>query len=404
MSGTDTDTSRDSSQLHSGHSGNEEREEKVPADGQNDEELSPDEEYAEIANLSRQGYQLLKKGNVSDAIECFREIIEVDPENNYALVGIGDAYRKKRRYQEATHYYQRCLQFYPENNYALFGLADCYRNMKQFHRAIEVWEKYLVLDDRNVTVLTRVADAYRKVKNLERSEAIYLSVLEMEKDNPYALIGLGHLHYDFKNFEKALGYWMRMYDIQGERVDIRVLTSIGNCYRKLKRFEDGVQYFTKALEREGQNFYALFGLADCYRGMSRPELSIEYWNRILQKDPHNKVILTRAGDAYRRQELLDEAVGCYRRALNIEYDSYAVLGLASINKIRKRYDEAAQSLEGLLKNEGRIFRVYPELMECYVNLRDRHAARNLWEKFERLRGIQPPVQRQMKELKQKIGV
>jgi tetratricopeptide (TPR) repeat protein len=207
MSGTDTDTSRDSSQLHSGHSGNEEREEKLPADGQNDEELSPDEEYAEIANLSRQGYQLLKKGNVSDAIECFREIIEVDPENNYALVGIGDAYRKKRRYQEATHYYQRCLQFYPENNYALFGLADCYRNHEAVpsgHRSLG--KISLVLDDRNVTVLTRVADAYRKVKNLERSEAIYLSVLEMEKPTiAYALIGLGHLHYDFQKFRKGPG-------------------------------------------------------------------------------------------------------------------------------------------------------------------------------------------------------
>jgi tetratricopeptide (TPR) repeat protein len=260
------------------------------------------------------------------------------------------------------------------------------------------------LDDRNVTVLTRVADAYRKVKNLERSEAIYRSVLELEADNAYALIGLGHLHYDFENFDKALGYWQRMHEIQGDRVDIRVLTSIGNCYRKLKQFDQGVEYFSMALGRESQNFYALFGLADCYRGMNSPERSLEYWNRILQKDPNNKVILTRAGDAYRRQDLLDEAENCYHRALNIEYDSYAVLGLASINKIKQRYEEAAQSLEGLLKTEGRIFRAYPELMECYVHLRDKHAARNLWQKFERLRGIQPPVQRQMKDLKQKLGV
>ena len=97
-------------------------------------------------------------------------------------------------------------------------------------------------------------------------------------------------------------YYPRMVELQAEAVDIRVLTSIGNCYRKLKQFESGVPYFEKALAKEPDNFYALFGLADCYRGTARPNLSLDYWNRILAKDPRNKVILTRAGDAYRKHK------------------------------------------------------------------------------------------------------
>lgn len=406
MSGFRTDVKEDhgaddgkSTSLHNDHLEIDVKETSACHSADQDED-----EYAEIANLSRQGYQLLKKGQSSEAISCFREIIETDPRNNYALVGIGDSYRKKRRFQEATQYYQRCLDYYPENNYALFGLADCYRSLKQFHRAISVWERYLKLDDRNVTVLTRVADAYRKVKNLERSEAIYLQVLEMEADNAYALIGLGHLHYDFKNFEKALSYWMRMHDIQGDRVDIRVLTSIGNCHRKLKQFDEGSVYFEKALAKEPKNFYALFGLADCHRGMNEPHRSLNYWNRILDKDPENKVILTRAGDAYRKQGNLDEAENYYHRALNIEYDTYAVLGLATVNKHRGCYEDAARSLEGLLKNETRIFRIYPELMECYVQLKDQHSARELMQRFGRLRGVHQNVQKLMQDYQRDLGI
>jgi tetratricopeptide (TPR) repeat protein len=348
-----------------------------PDTGAEGEAISP-----EVTELSRKGYHLLKDGHITEAIHCFRHILENDPTNNYALVGIGDAYRKRRRYQEATDYYRDCLRQYPHNNYALFGLADCYRSMKHFHRAIEVWESYLKLDDQNVTVLTRVADAYRKVKNLERSEVLYNRVLEIEPGNPYALIGLGHLYYDFKLFEKALSYWMQMYEHRGDRADIRVLTSIGNCHRKRKTFQDGVPFFEMALEKEPKNFYALFGLADCYRGMNQQDQSLTYWNRILAQDPSNKVILTRAGDAYRKLGQLDTAEDYYRRALNIEYDTYAVLGLALINKIRGNIQDAADSLQGLLKSDPKILRIYPEILECYLHLGDRHSAKNVLEQYE----------------------
>jgi tetratricopeptide (TPR) repeat protein len=204
------------------------------------------QELMEIAELSKKGYQFLKENRVGDAERNFRQIIEKDAENNYALVGLGDAARKRGAHRDAVDHYKKCLIYHPGNNYALFGLADCYKALNQYQKAIEIWEQYLLHDNKNITVLTRIADAYRKVRDFRKSKAIYLRVLEMEMDNPYALIGLGHLHYDFKEYRDALHYWQRMVHAQGDAVDIRVLTSIGNCYRKLKQFDMGVPYFEKA--------------------------------------------------------------------------------------------------------------------------------------------------------------
>lgn len=208
----------------------------------------PSPEIAEIAEFSKKGYQYLKENRIEEAEECFARILERDRENNYALVGLGDAARKRGAFRDAVDHYKKCLIYHPGNNYALFGLADCYKALNQYQKAIEIWEQYLLHDNKNITVLTRVADAYRKVRDFRKSKAIYLRVLEMEADNPYALIGLGHLHYDFKEYKDALGYWQRMVDLQGDNVDIRVLTSIGNCYRKLKQFDLGVP-FSKRLSR-----------------------------------------------------------------------------------------------------------------------------------------------------------
>ena len=84
-----------------------------------------------------------------------------------------------------------------------------------------------------------------------------------------------------------------------EKVDIRVLTTLGNCHRKLKTYDQGIYYFQKAVDLEPDNFYALFGLANCYRGLNIHQKALDNWIKILKHDPNNKVILTRAGDAYR---------------------------------------------------------------------------------------------------------
>jgi tetratricopeptide (TPR) repeat protein len=362
---------------------------RPPVDLANDPLFSPEaggcaREGEEISDLSKRGYQFLKENKVSEAVDCFSRILVVDQNNNYALVGMGDATRKRGAFRDAVAYYQRCLACHPGNNYALFGLADCYKALNQYHKAIEIWEQYLLHDDRNITVLTRVADAYRKVRDFKHSKAVYLRVLEMEGQNPYAIIGLGHLHYDFKEYRDALLYWEKMLETSRDNVDIRVLTSIGNCHRKLKTFAQGISYFEQALGRDPYNFYALFGLADCYRGMNQQDRSLEYWNRILEQDPRNKVILTRAGDAYRNMGDYEQAVDYYERALNIEFDTYAVLGLALVAKGREKYDEAVESLRRLIQQDPRNYRLYLELAECRYRKGEKYKAVEILEEFQKL--------------------
>lgn len=341
-------------------------------------------EISEISDASKKGYQLLKENRFEEAIENFAQILEKDRENNYALVGLGDAFRKRGSFKEAADYYRRCLVFHPGNSYALFGLADCYKALNQYHKAIEIWEQYLLHDNTNITVLTRVADAYRKIHDFRKSKAIYQRVLEMEADNHYALIGLGHLHYDFKEYKEALSYWQRMVDLQGNEVDIRVLTSIGNCYRKLKQFDKGIPYFDKALEREPENFYALFGIADCYRGIGKQNQSLIYWNKILEKDPKNKVILTRAGDAYRNMGELEKATQYYENALNIEFDIYAVLGLAVIARIQGKHEDSITSLKMLIQNDPKNYRIYLELAQAYMAAGKPQQALDVLNDFQKL--------------------
>jgi len=119
-------------------------------------------------------------------------------------------------------------------------------------------------------------------------------------------------------------------------------------------------------------------------------MSLVYWNKILEQDPKNKVILTRAGDAYRNMGNLEKASEYYQNALNIEFDIYAVLGLAVIARQQGKYDEAVASLRSLLQNDPKNYRIYIELAQTYLMNNQRQQAIEVLTEFQQM-GIKNPV-------------
>lgn len=347
---------------------------------QNYNSISTDGLKKEISEFSKTAYNFLKENKLNEAEDLFRLILEKDPDNSYAYVGFGDIARKRKQYQEAIDFYKKCLTKNPENSYALFGLADYYRSQNQYKLAISVWQQYLKYDEKNITVYTRIADAYRKIHDFPKSKTTYFKVLEMDQNNSYALIGLGHLHFDFKFYSEAQYYLKKMLDENNE-ADIRIITMLGNCCRKLKNYNQGIYYFKKALELDNNNFFALFGLANCYKGIQKHKDALKNWLKILEFDPKNKIILTRAGDAYSNLKDYDTAESYYRQVLNIGFDIFAVLGLTHINKLKGKYSEAIEALESLGKNAPSNYRIYTELFECYIAINDKEKIKKLLDDY-----------------------
>ena len=355
-------------------------------------------EVSGVSELSQEGYRLLKHNMLDEAEARFRMIIESDEHNSYALVGLGDVTRKRGDYRAASGFYQECLNSYPKNNYALFGLASCYRATNQLDLAIEAWERYLELDSSNVTILTRIADTYRRRGHWKRAKELYCQTLDLEPENSYALTGLARVCYDAQEYEEAIKYWNRIIvnnEKRNKDTNIRVLTSLGNCYRKLKRFDEGRIYFEQAYEMEPDNFYALFGLADCYRGAGTHAEALEYLNAILANDPNNRIILTRAGDAYRKIRNPEKAEEYYRRALSLDFDVYAVFGLALLSRQRGDFDAAIETLSDLTNRAPNNYRIYLEIADNWLNLSQPQKALEVLDDFQRSVGVPNPAVSEM---------
>jgi tetratricopeptide (TPR) repeat protein len=74
----------------------------------------------------------------------------------------------------------------------------------------------------------------------------------------------------------------------------------------------------------------------------------------------------------------------YRRALNIEFDIYAVLGLAIVSKMEGKYDDAIESLRRLIQQDPKNYRLYIELADCWIKKGEKDRALEVLTEYQKL--------------------
>ena len=84
---------------------------------------------------------LIKLGRIDDAIAVYKQVLAIDPVNQFALTSLGYASRAAGRDQDAEKYFQRLAQADPELYIPYLALGDLYTAQREFPRAAASYAK-----------------------------------------------------------------------------------------------------------------------------------------------------------------------------------------------------------------------------------------------------------------------
>ncbi|WP_312832224.1 tetratricopeptide repeat protein [Sedimentibacter saalensis] len=84
------------------------------------------------------GQKYLNELNYENAIIAFQKIIEVDPKNVPAYLGLADAYEKTDRNEEAIGALEKVIEIEPENEEAYIKISDIYIKIDDIENAIKI--------------------------------------------------------------------------------------------------------------------------------------------------------------------------------------------------------------------------------------------------------------------------
>jgi tetratricopeptide (TPR) repeat protein len=162
-------------------------------------ELAPQDTIA----LSGLADLLHGTGRDLEAIACYEKILTLRKDVLQVLTIVGKLCWRVNDYEKSKRFFLLALDIDPDNPYALYGLGNCYRWQRDYRRAVETWQRILRHNSGTINLYSRLGDALGHLGELDEAEESYRLALGAGYDR-YAKIGLIKLCCDRGEFSRAV--------------------------------------------------------------------------------------------------------------------------------------------------------------------------------------------------------
>ncbi|MFQ5424959.1 MAG: tetratricopeptide repeat protein [Phycisphaerae bacterium] len=134
----------------------------------------------------RLGLLLRNRGQLDDAIRCFRKAVEINPSYMKALIKLGLALNEAGLTDEAVATFEAAMDLHPEYLDLHYQLGLLFAQRQQFELAIEQFEQAAEGNPQHVNFQANLALALQNMGLIDRARATWEIVCELAPDSAYA--------------------------------------------------------------------------------------------------------------------------------------------------------------------------------------------------------------------------
>jgi len=277
---------------------------------------------AQPSAAASEGYVLLKRGWVNDAIAAFQEALRQNPQSLEARLGLAIAYQKAGQDANAWQAYRQVLTLDPNNRTALaaVGLLGGYRPEWQL-AGISALTTLLQLTPNNTNARTQRALLLGYQGRFAESLADY-EILLQGNPKPDVVLGAAQVYSYSGNYAQSLKLFDR-YRATGRSLPDNAVTAYALTLQETGNAAQAVQILETRLKQQTQlNDQAIdlrTALARAYQANGQTDKALTVLEP-LRTQPKAALALARALSTIARKEgnsqLYQEAIGLYQQALS----------------------------------------------------------------------------------------
>ncbi|CAK9141000.1 unnamed protein product [Ilex paraguariensis] len=294
------------------------------------------------------GQLLLAKGDLEQAFNAFKIILDGDRDNVPALLGQGCVQFSRGRYSDSLELYKRALQVYPQCPGAVrLGIGLCRYKLGQYEKAKQAFQRVLQLDPENIEAFVALgildlqtnesAGIKRGMEKMQRAFEIYpycamslnylanhffftgqhflveqlteiaLAVTNHGPTKSHSYYNLARSYHSKGDYEKAVRYYMASVKESNKPQEfVLPYYGLGQVHLKLGDLKSSLSNFEKVLEVYPENCETLKVLGHIYVQLGYTKKAQEFLKKATKNDPRDAqafldlgelLISTDAGDA-----------------------------------------------------------------------------------------------------------
>jgi len=145
------------------------------------------------ARLLTEGDEHLAHGACAEAMQCYQELLGLDPRNAAALTSLGAACARLGRYSEAEHHLRRAIGISPGSPAAYFNLAGLLQSTGRYQESEMPLRRALKLKPSYVEARISLGMSLVLLRRLDQARDCYEKALKIAPRNTQALVGVGQI-------------------------------------------------------------------------------------------------------------------------------------------------------------------------------------------------------------------
>lgn len=313
------------------------------------------EDYAELVRELAILYW--DQDNIAMTLTVIEEYLRENPDNTTILHLKVDVLNRENRLEEALDICHKLVKLEPEDLYTKLKLGLSYERIGENDKAIEVYQEILEINSEYAQAVRRLMYVYSFLSNYERDldkcrTAISFATRFIELTGASeGYVERGNLYIDLYELEKSVKDCKKAIELDGQAY--YAYNNLGCALLKLRRIDEAIEPLEYVIEMDpDRDVLPYLNLAECYVLKGDVEKGIDLYETIIQKWPERYLLWEDVAKLHRKLGQFDEAIACYQRIP----ETY-----------RKRNNDKGKESANLYMSN---------LIECYCDMADTYAQMN----------------------------
>ncbi len=162
------------------------------------------EQDLSIEELYDRGISYYDKGMIDKAIEEFKEVLELDPDDIETHYNLGNAYADKEIFDEAISIYKKVIEKNPEFIDAYLSLSTLYLDMDMVDEAISLCNQAISANPDDSFLCFHLGEAYVRNEQYEEAITAFNKAISINPMDPETQYRLAESYYETKQYNMAL--------------------------------------------------------------------------------------------------------------------------------------------------------------------------------------------------------
>lgn len=284
------------------------------------ENLVLDEKNPTLAAYNEAGFMMIK-GQYEGAIEKYRQVLAVTPNEVFVLNSLSWALIMTGRYDEAIEYLKKSNVIDPKNPSTGFYLGVAYWEINDPQNAEKYLRMAVTLDPNYPYSHYYLSKVYRKIGNLKdalQEAELAAFILDSAKIwNPDVALLLGDLYGRMEMFQKSILQYQKLIDEDDYAFDANY--GLGIAYARFGDNKKAEDHLTMALDLVNDDPMVYYALGKLYSQQDdKLKKGLTYAEKALDYEPDNSRFLYLVGWIHYRMDNSEQALEFMRKAVTAD--------------------------------------------------------------------------------------